>query len=114
MEGALDLTAMQQSVGEQGFGVSAHVAGRIELVAHPIKRDLDASDLHPHRHVVPQFAERSRCVPFLVHRHCRSSYAGKSSMARAQSFTRVPRASLALRGAQFFFWSSVSFLAKGP
>src|SRR5689334_18347094 len=74
MEGAFDLTAMQQSVGEQSFGVSTDVAGRIELVADAIEGHLDASDLHAHRLVVAQFAEQSRRVPVLVHRHCLSSY----------------------------------------
>src|SRR5262245_57143102 len=73
MEGAFDLTPIQQSVGEQGFGMSADVAGRIELVANAIERHFNASDLHAQRLVVPQFAEQSRRVPCLVHRHCLSS-----------------------------------------
>src|SRR5215470_3202496 len=83
MEGTFDLTTMQQSVGEQGFGVSADVASRIELVADTIERHLNASDLHAHRLPVPQFTEQSRRVPIFVHRHCLSSYAVEVERGRS-------------------------------
>src|SRR5262249_49481017 len=82
MQGALNLTAMQDSIGQQGFGVSTDVPGRIELVAHAVERHLDSSDLYAYRFVVSQFGERSRHVPFLVHRHRCSSYAVRVKYGR--------------------------------
>src|SRR6516162_3852364 len=54
--------------------MSADVPGCIKLVAHAIERNLDASDLHAHRLVLPEFADRNCRVPFLVLRHSLPSF----------------------------------------